>query len=166
MKRITATSTKVTIRAVLLGVSLFSAAWGQNNCKQAKGDTVQVAVGPAPSSGAVTNGGDLNGTLTDVFVFANPSPILFSFAGGAMVVFAGDVTITTNQGRLKASAVHIVDQSNGVGSVQARINPATSTGRFAGASGFLFLNGVTTNTNPLSFTIQLEITGQICYAGN
>jgi hypothetical protein len=30
--------------------------------------------------------------------------------------------------------------------------------------GFLFLSGMTTSFSP--YTVQLEITGQICYAGN
>jgi hypothetical protein len=138
-------------------ISLADCASGRSDCKQAKGETVQVAVGTAPSTGAITNGGDLNGTLTDVF-----TSTAFSTPDTAIVSFAGDLTITTNQGRLVASAVHFFDFSNGVASVQARINPTASTGRFAGASGFLFLNGVTTNSSP--FTIQLTVSGQICTA--
>ena len=154
------TTTAMTRAATLLAFCLFSPAeyaWGQSNCKQAKGDTVQVAVGAAPSTGPITNGGELNGTLTDVFTSA-----AFPTPDAAVVSFAGDLTLTTNQGQLKASAVHLFDFSNGAGSLQARINPVTSTGRFAGATGFLFLGGVTTSNNP--FTIRLNITGQVCYA--
>ena len=81
-----------------------------------------------------------------------------------IVSFAGELTITTHEGELKASAVHFLDFTNAVASAQARINPITSTGRFAGATGFLFLDGVSTTTSP--FTTKLEISGQICYAGN
>ena len=146
----------------LLAFSLFSlaeCAWGESSCKQAKGDAVIVAVGNGPASGPITNGGDLNGTMTDVFsggAFPTPDPMIVSFAG--------EVTITTNQGQLKASAVHFFDFTSGVASAQARINPATSTGRFAGATGFLFFDGVSTTSSP--FTTKLEISGQICYGSN
>ena len=144
---------------VALGLlSLAECAWGQSNCKQAKGDSESVAVGSGPASGTITNGGDLNGTFLDVFnsgAFPTPDPMIVSFGG--------DVTITTNRGVLKASAVHFFDFTNAVVSGQLRINPATSTGRFAGATGFLFLTGVSTLTSP--FINHLEISGQICYAG-
>ncbi len=145
---------------VALGLfSLAECAWGQSNCKQAKGDAVVVAVGAGPASGPITNGGGLNGTVTQVFTsaaFPTPDPTIVSFAG--------DLTITTNQGQLKASVVTLFDFSNGVGTSQARINPASSTGRFAGATGFLFFNGQATASSP--FTDHLEIAGQICYASN
>jgi hypothetical protein len=147
-----------TTAVVALGLfSLAECAWGQSNCKQAKGDAVVVAVGAGPASGPITNGGDLNGTVTQVFTsaaFPTPDPTIVSFAG--------DLTITTNQGQLKASVVNLFDFSNGVGASQARIIPASSTGRFAGATGFLFFNGQATAGSP--FTDRLEIAGQICYA--
>jgi hypothetical protein len=151
----------ITRATALIALSLFSLseyAWGQSNCKQAKGDAVVVAVGAGPASGPITNGGDLNGIVTQVFTsapFPTPDPTIVSFAGG--------LTITTNQGQLKASVVNLFDFSNGVGSSQARINPVTSTGRFAGATGFLFFSGVGTTTTS-AFTDHLEISGQICYA--
>jgi hypothetical protein len=144
----------------VVALSLFAlaeCAWGESNCKQAKGDAVIVAVGSGPASGPITNGGDLNGTMIDVFTgggFPTPDPMIVSFAG--------DLTITTHQGQLRASAVHFFDLASGVASAQARINPVTSTGRFAGATGFLFFNGVGTTTSP--FTTRLEISGQICFA--
>jgi len=150
----------ITRAAAVVALGLFSlaeSAWGQSNCKQAKGDTTLVAVGNNPASGQVTNGGALNGTLTDVFTsgaFPTPDP--------AIVSFAGEITISTNRGQLKASAVHFFDFTNGVASAQARINPATSTGRFAGATGFLFLDGVGTTSSP--FITKLEISGLVCYA--
>jgi len=147
----------ITRATALLALSLLflsEYAWGQSNCKQAKGD--YVLVGPPVFSAPITNGGDLNGTVTQVFTsaaFPTPDPTIVSFAG--------DLTITTNQGQLKASVVNLFDFSNGVGSSQARINPTTSTGRFAGATGFLFFNGLATTGS--QFIDRLEITGQICY---
>jgi hypothetical protein len=141
--------------ALIVGACLEQAAFAQSNCKQAKGDIVWLPM-PGTSSAQISNGGDLNGTI--VFVdtsgpFATPDP--------AIVSYATDLTITTSQGQLKATAVNFFDFSTLVGSTQARINPAASTGRFAGAKGFLFLSGFSSG-NPL--TAHLEITGQICYA--
>jgi hypothetical protein len=41
-------------------------------------------------------------------------------------------------------------------------NDPVKAGRFAGATGFLFMDGVSTLTSP--FVTHLEISGQICYA--
>jgi hypothetical protein len=151
--------TRVTALFALSLFSLSECALGESNCKEAKGDAVVMAVGAGPASGPITNGGDLNGTFTDVFKGSGfPTPDLTT------VSFVGDVTITTNQGQLKASAVHLFDFSNGVVTSQARIDPATSTGRFAGATGFLFFSGVGTGTTTL--TTRLEISGQVCYNSN
>jgi len=78
------------------------------------------------------------------------------------VVRKGDSSSKTRDGQLNASAVNLFDFSNGVVSTQARINPSTSTGSFAGATGYLFFNGVGTTSGP--FVARLEITGQICNA--
>ena len=150
---------RITGFVLLALVALEHSGSAQSNCKDAKGDAVVVAVGGGPASGPITNGGDLNGTVTQVFTsaaFPTPDP--------SIVSFAGDLTITTNQGQLKASVVNLFDFSNGVGTSQARINPAISKGRFAGATGFLFFNGLATSSSP--FTDYLEITGQICYGSN
>jgi hypothetical protein len=44
---------------------------------------------------------------------------------------------------------------------RGRINPKTSTGRFAGATGVPFPSGKTTGNG---FTYQAEIAGEICLA--
>jgi hypothetical protein len=61
-----------------------------------------------------------------------------------------------------ARQVNIYDNATGVTAGLARIDPAASTGRFAGATGYLFLNGTTTSFSP--FTVSLELSGKICYA--
>jgi hypothetical protein len=44
----------------------------------------------------------------------------------------------------------------------ALINPSASTGRFAGATGVLYINGKAVSFAP--FTVVSELAGQICYA--
>jgi hypothetical protein len=141
--------------ALFMSICLEQAASAQSNCKQVKGDIVWLPM-PGVSSGQITNGGDLNGTITFADTsgpFATPDP--------AIVSYATDITITTNQGQLKGTAVNLFDFSTFVGSTQVRIKPADSTGRFAGATGFLFLNGFA-DGSPL--IAHLQMTGQICFA--
>ena len=59
------------------------------------------------------------------------------------VSFTADLTITTNHGQLKARSVFLFDLVTGLWTVIERINPDTSTGRFAGATGVLFPSGTT-----------------------
>jgi hypothetical protein len=42
-----------------------------------------------------------------------------------------------------------------------RINPSTSTGKFAGATGVLYFNGKTIGT-AIPFTYPSEVNGEIC----
>jgi hypothetical protein len=108
-------------------------------------------------SGPVSNAGDLTGSAGAVFLgppFPTNDPTAFSFTS--------DVTITTHRGELKARQVNLYDNATGVTAGLARIDPAASTGRFAGATGYLFLNGATTSVSP--FTVTLELSGKICYA--
>jgi hypothetical protein len=107
--------------------------------------------------GPVTNAGDLTGSATTVFV-GGPS----STNDSTTFSFISNVTITTIQGELKARQVNLYDNATGVTTGLARIDPATSTGLFAGATGYLFLSGATTSFSP--FTVQLELSGKICYA--
>jgi len=141
--------------AVILGLAIFltlPSATAQSNCKDVKGQMIQ-----APSSGPVTNAGDLTGSANTVF-FGGPS----TTGDATTLSFTSDVTITTGQGELKARQVNVYDTVTGVTAGFARINPAASTGRFAGATGYLLLNGTTTSFSP--FTVTLELSGKICYA--
>jgi len=111
-------------------------------------------------SGTVTNGKFLNGTLEDVinsdagFVFT-PDP--------NVVTFLSDLTITTVDGQLKATPLTAFNFVTGFWSEFGNINPNTSTGRFAGATGVIFFSGKTignVDTGPF----EAEITGEICFA--
>ena len=150
---------KLTVMAVVLSFGLFTveeSALAQGDCKQVKAQVTEVSISPTANTGTVTNGGDLNGTIQVNFgSSALPTPDPTS------VTFTGDFTITTNQGLLKLSNVYLYNFS-GIGTVFGRVNPSGSTGKFAGATGVLFFNGRVTNFSP--FTIQEELSGEICYA--
>jgi hypothetical protein len=170
-KRIAAIASIAAI-AALGWSSLVECAWGQSNCKQVKGDLF-VITQPGTSTGTITNGGDFNGTITMVDTvsagFDTPDPFVVSYTQ--------DLIISTHEGQLTATSVSLFDFSKlpsfGVVSTLARIGPtsaktdnAASTGRFAGATGFYFINGFGTPNGAGGFIGQAQITGQICYAGN
>jgi hypothetical protein len=52
------------------------------------------------------------------------------------------------------------------GPTSAKTGNATSTGRFAGATGFYFMSGVAAPAPDGSFTGQGQLIGQVCYAAN
>jgi hypothetical protein len=63
---------------------------------------------------------------------------------------------------LKAAWVNLLDKATGLLTVMALINPSASTGRFAGATGVLYMNGKAVSFAP--FTVASELAEQICYA--
>ena len=126
-----------------------------SNCRQVKGKLMDLSTLNGVV-GTLTNGGTLNGTyelLNHAGPLSTPDPNTISYTL--------DFVLTTNQGQLKSSDVGIFDFETGVFSEIARINPSTSTGRFAGATGVLFTSGKTTDGGA---TFQSEITGEICFA--
>ena len=135
--------------------SLAGGAWAQSNCKEVKGQLLDVFTAGA-FSGTITNAGDLDGTSTETFTGSAPTPVPTVFS------FSTDFTLTTHEGQLKASWVNLFDNATGLFTVMALINPTASTGRFAGAAGVLYINGKTVSFTP--FTVAGELTGQICYA--
>ena len=150
MKRIL-TRAAVVLTAGLL--SLPPSALAQRDCKAVEADFVDVCFSGPSCSGTITNGGILNGTTVTVFTggpSATPSPTTSSFSL--------DITITTNQGQLKTSHVNLFDGS--LATSLGKVNPTTSTGRFAGATGVLFTSGKVVSFSP--FTVKLGVTGEIC----
>ncbi len=149
------------VRAMSMrGTQSASAPSPNSNCKQAKGnwfDTIDLNTGG--TTGTITNGGILNGTTETVY---NPA---FVFTPDPNVVsYIAETTITTNQGQLKTSNVYIYNFVTGLWTAMGRINPETSTGRFAGATGVLYFNGKTIGDLPLQ-SYPSDITGEICFAG-
>jgi hypothetical protein len=141
-----------TLVALTIGLfSLAQSASAVSDCKQARGN-----LSGGGGSGTITQGGRLNGTTQAIFTSAftpTPDPNTFSFTD--------DLTITTNKGVLKTHNVGIFDFATGLFSAIDRIDPNSSTGDFAGATGALYINGKTTDGGA---TIQAEITGEICFA--
>jgi hypothetical protein len=151
---------KIALMAAVLSVGLFTleeSALAENDCKQVKGQQVGVLDEVTnTTSGTVSKGGWLNGTYVAVFsggALPTPDPTTISFTS--------DFTITTNHGELKASNVYLFNFA-GVGAVLGRINPTTSTGRFAGATGVLYFAAKVTSFSP--FTVEEGIAGEICFA--
>lgn len=152
------TKTLMTLAALALTFCLVSleqsaSAQSTNNCMKVKGKTVDV--GGFITTTTITNGGILNGTGETVFGAAfvpTPDPTTFSFTG--------DTTLTTNRGVLKTHNVYIVDFATAAGTALYRIDPSTSTGIFAGATGVLFLNAKDVS----GLTVEGDISGEICFA--
>ncbi|MGH9958270.1 MAG: hypothetical protein ACREBC_14250, partial [Pyrinomonadaceae bacterium] len=152
MMRNAKTRKLMTLVAVVLTFCLFSleqpisaqsaqsSQSAQSNCKKLKGIRIDV-FDPAAGIvfGTITKGGILNGKTEDVinfnagFVFT-PDP--------TAVTYLSDTTITTRRGLLKTSLVTTQNVVTGVFTQWENINPNTSTGRFAGATGVIFFNGI------------------------
>ena len=133
----------------------------KSKCKQAKGyffDTIDLSIGG--TTGTITNGGILNGTTETVY---NPDFVFTPNTNNQVVSYIGDLTITTHQGELRTSNVYLYDFATGLFTVIGRINPATSTGRFAGATGVLYINGNTIGVFP-DQSYPSDIAGEICLA--
>jgi hypothetical protein len=148
-----------TALALSLGIFSLEHALAQGTCQQVKATTVNVFSGGNTSSGPITQGGILNGTFLNVY------PPGFAFTPDPnFVTFLGDGTITTNQGELKTSEVFLLNIVTQQATAFLRINPGASTGRFAGATGLLFLNVSKATVNGTVITYFGEITGEICFA--
>jgi len=132
-------------------------ALAQSNCKEAKGNTVEVFDGIHTTTGTLSNGGWLDGTLVEVFNtpgYPTPDP--------SKVTFGSTFALTTNQGQLKGNRVYLYDIKTGQSTVMTTIDPNSSTGIFAGATGLLFFNELN-NTNQTTF--YSVVGGQVCFAG-
>lgn len=132
-----------------------------SNCKKIRGNSVGT-FDPftATVSGPVTNSGILDGDLTDVinfgagFVFT-PDP--------TVVAYTTDLTITTIHGQLKASPVTTQSVVTAAGAEWGHINPNTSTGKFAGATGIISIVFKPVG-DPSVGPFESEITADICFA--
>ena len=133
-----------------------ASAQSTNNCMKVKGKFVDLTTGPETSSGTVTNGGILNGAEETVYDLA--SGVLTY--DPTTVTFTGDTTWTTNRGVLKTHNIFMLDFARGVGAALYRIDPSTSTGIFAGATGVLFINAYA----PDPIIAFGDISGEICFA--
>ena len=126
------------------------------DCQSVKGIESVVNNGNGTTSGTITEGGKLNGTTQTVFTSGfTPTPDASTFS------FSDDLSLTTNRGVLRTHNVTLFDVAKGVFAALASIDPNTSTGDFAGATGVLYISGKTTDGGA---TFQGEITGSMCFA--
>jgi len=158
---------KTTVTAAVLTCGLFVLAGSvlaqedqepaQSNCRRVRAHESGL-FDPATNAntGTVTNGGRLNGTFVAAFL-----PGFAPTQDPTIVTFMSDFSITTDHGVLKARNMYLFDFA-GVATVLGRIDPVTSTGRFAGATGTLFSAGRVTSFNP--FTTEEDVTADICFA--
>lgn len=110
--------------------------------------------GPVTCAGTVAQGGILNGT--SVIAFApGATPTLDPDTAS----FSYDWTLTTVQGQLRVRFVNLFNGAAGVTAAIGTIDPNTSTGTFARATGVLFNSGRVISYSP--FTVKTEITGEI-----
>jgi hypothetical protein len=142
----------VMISNVLTVVQPTAAQSENSNCKQVKGDLV-VNFGPGTASGVLTNGSILNGTFESVFAPGSVVPT----ADPTSITFTGDSSITTNKGVVVTHDVYLIDFVLTLGPGMLRIDPASSSGEFAGATGLIYLNPKV--EGPFG---HAELTGQIC----
>lgn len=153
-----------TVAAVILTVVPF--ALGQpasesEKCKQVKGAWFDGVAGSTYTgqSGTITQGGVLNGSTVVVY-----NPAFVVTPNPNFVAYISELTITTNRGQVRTSVVYLYDiVTNDLWTAIGYIQPNSSTGKFAGATGVLYFNGKTLGTYPLAVYTS-EITGQICFA--
>src|SRR5437867_3237078 len=99
-KLLTAVATMLTLGLLCIE----QPALAQSNCKEAKGNLVEVFTGGNSSSGTLSNAGWLNGTTLVIFPgggSSTPRPTAFTFTG--------QFTLTTGQGQLKTSNLYLLD---------------------------------------------------------
>jgi hypothetical protein len=113
-----------------------------------------------PPRGTLTNGGWLNGTTVVVFPAGAPLPTPDPTA----ITFISTFTLTTIHGQLKGNRLYVLDFVTGQGTTMMKIDPAASTGIFAGATGVLFTNHIKSSIGPLPHTFYSVVEGQVCFA--
>jgi len=158
---------------IALGQSaLAQSASAERHCIDAKGDFIERTPDGTSFSGTVSNAGLLNGHTEGVWTMTALSITPAVIPSPLMSVFAHTFTITTNQGILKATNrlflfnVDAITTGKEFVSV-VYVDPAGSTGIFAGATGTLFTNLLKQDPGPgfpFPVTFTESITGQICFA--
>ena len=154
--------------AVVLTICLFSfeqtsAQSVNKTCKKLHGGGTQV-FDPATGviSGPITSSGLLNGTLEDVVNFA--AGVVFT-PDPTVVTYTTNLTITTVHGQLKTNTVTTQSVVTGIGTEWAHLNPDISTGRFAGATGIIFITFKPVG-DPSVGPYEAEFSGEICFAND
>ncbi|MEP7147617.1 MAG: hypothetical protein ABI857_01870 [Acidobacteriota bacterium] len=157
------TKTKI-VTALMSLIAIFSLGATANEilaqsetgtCKQVKGN-LTVMFGPGTANGVIANGSILSGTVSTAFGADSVRPT----ADPTSFTFTGVSVITTGLGTVVTSDVYLFDVAIAVGPGMLRIDPANSTGRFAGATGVIYIN--TNFAEPLG---HAQLGGKICLTG-
>jgi len=144
----------VFLLCVVLNVETTWAQSSNSYCKQIKGQWIDVYPGTgAKTFGSVSNAGTLNGTTEAAYNSA-----AFPTPASTVVSYTSNLTITSVNGRLTTTNVHLYDFATGLFTILARIDPGSSTGIFAGATGVLYASGKTIG----GLTYVAELNGEIC----
>jgi hypothetical protein len=144
---------------IALSLAAFASSttvWAASSCQKVKAiENGKLNPDGSGASGTIVQGGRLNGTSQVVLAtgFA-PTADPFTFS------FTDNFTLTTSEGVLRTHNVSLFDTANGVSTAVARIDPNSSEGIFAGATGVLFLNGMVTDSVG---GFLATITGEIRY---
>jgi hypothetical protein len=139
-----------------------SAARKQRSCHELRANSVETIADLANfiDVGVMTNGGILNGTTEYVF---DPATGSVRVTDPDVVSWFSAFTLTTKRGELKAHNVFLYNLVTGLWTSMAQIDPATSTGIFAKATGVLYFNGTTIGVVPDS-SYPSDVLAHICFA--
>ena len=159
MKRITKITLSLAVPFALGLVLLQQATSAENRCKEAKGNLVEAFdPGSNTTTGTLSDGGWLDGTTVAVFNSgAYPTPV------PKEVTFTSTFTLTTNHGKLNGDRIYLLDLVTGQGMAMVKIDPTTSTGVFAGATGVVFFGLIKSTTVAVGPYYEV-VSGQICFA--
>ena len=112
------------------------------------------------STGVIAGFGLFDGTTQYVYDtegFPTPDP--------NVVTFGAELTLTTKRGIVEARVLFLFDVVTGTWTSIATIDPHSSTGRFAGATGTLwFPSGTTVNLDGGAQAYPSYVTGHLCLA--
>ncbi len=112
------------------------------------------------STGVITRSWLLSGTteyVLDTQSFPTPDP--------NVVTFGAALTITTKHGNVAARVLFLFGVATGTWTSIATIDPTSSTGKFAGATGTLwFPSGTTINLDGGAQAYPSFVTGDVCLA--
>jgi hypothetical protein len=134
-------------------------ATAQSKCQDAKGTLLELFTGGNSATGTLKNRGWINGTTLSVFNSANfPTP------APTQITFSSTFVLTTGRGELKGTRVYLFDFVALKAVTMTLIDPAASTGIFAGATGVLYMTAVMISPGPPPVTFEEEVGGQICLA--
>jgi hypothetical protein len=152
------------LHLVMIGALLTVSGVDATQCKQINAQFVQYQVTGCPSpigfcSTAEIDSGLLKGTKTFTALGATPTAGLGAIEAATTISYAGPVLIATDQGEVDVSFVGVYDTANAVFSELGRVQGGT--GRFADATGNLFVTGHATDGGTV---FPSTMSGEVCLA--